>query len=487
MSSLSVVLQRARHAKGLIDRDQERLNLVDRYARGLHRAPWMPAKANAEFKDLVKRSIVNVSALAVEAPLNALRVQGFRKPGSGENAYEWRYWQKNRLDERQNAVHRAALTSGAAYVVVTPDPRKGRREPLIRAYDAISTVAVYTDPAWDEFPVYALHVPEQQPDERGTLAFLWDDVAKYTVDLDAEPEAAVLTAEPHGMNVCPVLRFSPAVDLRGRTRGLVEPLIVSQDRLNQQTLSLLLNEHWGAHAIRFGTGLAPAERLDPETGDPLHNPETGEPVYDAPSLDPSTLLTAPNSDAKFGQLPAMPTGDLLASRRQTIEELMGLADVPPRYLARSNLVNLSADALAAAETSFKRFLSTLQDSLGESWESVFRLCARAAGRGEIEQDESQVEWAEKATRSLAQSADAMVKLMQQGVPLSVALRKVPGFSQADIDEAVKAAEEAARKAEAAEAAALKQQEATAGGMDSKVRRDSAGGGRVPARAAGAGR
>ncbi|MFJ5924815.1 phage portal protein [Kitasatospora sp. NPDC092948] len=485
--SLPAVLQRARHAQGLIDRDAERLNLMDRYARGLHRAPWMPAKANAEFKDLVKRSIVNVSALAVEAPLNALRVQGFRKPGSGENAYEWRYWQNNRLDERQNAIHRAALTSGAAYVVVCPDPRKGRREPLIRAYDAISTVAVYTDPAWDEFPVYALHVPEQQPDEHRTLAFLWDDVAKHTIDLDAEPEAAVLAAEPHGMNVCPVVRFSPAVDLRGRTRGLIEPLIVSQDRLNQQTLSLLLNEHWGAHAIRFGTGLAPSERLDPETGDPLRDPETGEPVYDVPSLDPSTLLMAPNSDAKFGQLPAMPTGDLLASRRQTIEELMGLADVPPHYLAGSNLVNLSADALAAAETSFKRFLSTLQDSLGESWESVFRLCARAAGRGEIEQDESQVEWAEKATRSLAQAADAMVKLMQQGVPLSVALRKVPGFSQADIDEAVKAAEEAARKAEAAEAAALKQKEATAGGMDPSKRRDPAGGGRVPARTGSAGR
>ncbi|MBO1414469.1 phage portal protein [Streptomyces sp. FH025] len=485
--SLPVVLQRARHAKGLIDHDAERLNLVDRYARGLHRAPWMPAKANSEFKDLVKRSIVNVSGLAVEAPLNALRVQGFRRPGSGENAYEWRYWQKNRLDERQNAVHRAALTSGAAYVVVTPDPRRGRREPLIRAYDAINTVAVFADPAWDEFPVYALHVPEQQPDKNRTLAFLWDNIARHTVDLDAEPDSAVLASEPHGMNVCPVVRFSPAVDLRGRARGLVEPLIVSQDRLNQQTLSLLLNEHWGAHAIRFATGLAPAERLDPETGDPLRDPETGEPVYDVPSLDPSTLLMAPNSDAKFGQLPAMPTGDLLASRRQTIEELMGLADVPPHYLAGSNLVNLSADALAAAETSFKRFLSTLQDSLGESWESVFRLCAVAAGRGEIEQDESQVEWAEKSTRSLAQAADAMVKLMQQGVPLAVALRKVPGFSQADIDEAVKAAEEAARKAEQAEAEALRQQKEASVGVDSKVRRDSAGGGRVPARAGSAGR
>ncbi|MFF4815077.1 phage portal protein [Kitasatospora sp. NPDC001309] len=477
--SLPVVLQRARHAKGLVDRDFDRLNLVDRYARGLHRAPWMPAKANAEFKDLVKRSIVNVSGLAVEAPLNALRVQGFRKPGSGENAYEWKYWQKNRLDERQNAVHRAALTSGAAYVAVTPDPQKGRKEPLIRGYDAINTVAVYADPAWDEFPVYALHVPEQQPDEDRTVGFLWDDIARHTIDLDAEPDSAVLVSEPHGMSVCPVVRFSPSVDLRGRTRGVVEPLITPQDRLNQHSLSLLLTEHWGAHAIRYATGLAPSERLDPETGDPLRDPETGEPVYDVPSLDPSTLLMAPNSDAKFGQLPAMGTSDLLASRRQTIEEMMGLADVPPHYLAGSNLVNLSADALAAAETSFKRFLSTLQDSLGESWESVFRLCAVAAGRGEIEQDESQVEWAEKATRSLAQAADAMVKLMQAGVPLSVALRKIPGFSQADIDEAVKAAEEAARKAEAAEAEALKQQkEATA-------RQAEGRGGRVSERAGGA--
>ncbi|WP_441248950.1 phage portal protein [Kitasatospora sp. McL0602] len=472
------VVVRAQHGRELISRDYDRLNLADRYYRGLHRAPWMPRKANAEFKDLVKRSILNLTGLIIDTPSSALRVDGFRRPGSGENAPEWKHWQKNRLDSRQRAVHKAAFVSGAAYVAVTPDPRRGRKGPVVRGFDAINTTVAFQDPTMDEFPLYAVHVPENQPDDGTEVAMVWDDRAEYRVVLDGPKGSKVVTTIPHDIGVCPVVRFAPETDLRGRCRGLVDPLIVSQDRLNQQVLSLLLSQHWGAHAIRFGTGLAPTEKLDPETGDPVCDPETGEPVYEVPLLDPSALLMAPNSDAKFGQLPASPTGDLQKSIRATMEEMTALGDVPPHHLM-ADMVNLSADAMAASESSFKAALAGFQESFGESWETVLRLCAVVEG-GSLDQDESQVEWADKSMRSLGQAADAMTKLMQQGVPLAVALRKVPGFTQSDIDESVKAAEEAAAKEEAREQRALDAAKETRDGVDTPNGRRAENGGGVQA-------
>ncbi|MFD8318928.1 phage portal protein [Kitasatospora purpeofusca] len=464
MAEASVVMKRAQHADALISRDFERLNLVDRYARGYHRAPYVPRKSNPEFKDLVKRSITNVMPLVIDTPANALRVEGYRRSGQEKNAPEWEWWQKNRLDDRQAAVHRAALADGIAYVVVTPDPRRGKRAPVVRAFPAINTVAVYQDPTADEFPLYALHVPKHDQDSgEHRIGVLWDDVAEYTVDFDAPGGSKVVKTVPHGLGVCPVVQFTPGRDLHGRALGVVEPLIVVQDKLNQQVLSLLLAEHWGAHAIRFGTGLAPTERLD-EFGDPITDEKTGEILYDVPTLDPSTLLMAPNADAKFGQLPAMPTADLRADIDQTMQSVCAISQTPPHYLM-ADMVNLSADALVAAESAFQRRLTAIQDSFGEAWESVLRLIARIAGSAGTDDESGQVTWADKGNRSLAQAADALTKLMQQGVPLAVALRKVPGFSQADVDESVKAAEEAARKAETAERRAMSDGVGSAGGRD----------------------
>ncbi|MGW2398511.1 phage portal protein [Kitasatospora sp. NPDC001664] len=464
MAEASVVLKRAAHADTLITRDRQRLNLVDRYTRGYHRAPYVPRKANPEFKDLVKRSITNVMPLVIDTPANALRVEGYRRAGQEKNAPEWEWWQRNRLDDRQAAVHRAALADGVAYVAVTPDPRRGKRAPLVRAFPALTTTAVYQDPVYDEFPLYVLHAPpKDSTSDEHRIGYLWDDYAEYVIDFDADRGAKVITTKPHGLGVCPVVQFTPGRDLHGRAVGLVEPLIVVQDKLNQQVLSLLLAEHWGAHAIRYGTGLAPTERLD-EFGDPITDEKTGEVLYDVPSLDPSMLLMAPNADAKFGQLPAMPTGDLRADIDQTMQSICAISQTPPHYLM-ADMVNLSADALVAAESAFQRRLSAIQDSFGESWESVLRLIARIVGAAGTDDESGQVTWADKGNRSLAQAADALTKLMQQGVPLAVALRKVPGFSQADVDESVKAAEEAARKAEAAERRAMSDGMGSAGDRD----------------------
>lgn len=423
--------ERIEHSLKQIEKDRKKLQNIDRYTRGLHTAPYIPRKANPEFKELVKRATHNIIPLLVDAPTNALSVEGYRRPDVTGNPEEWQFWQKNRMDQRQALVHRAAIETGQSYVSVAPgliDPKM----PEIRAYHSMNLFAGYDDPVFDPFPMYALYIENLVYSEKEpTRARFWDDVNVYDLIIGAkEPE--VVQTRAHGLGVCPVIRFTPKMDLQGRVTGMVEGIIRYQDKLNQMFLSLLIAQHYTGHAIRTATGLAPVERVD-EHGMTILDDE-GQPTYVPPVIDPSTMLVSPNPETKFGQLAAAPTGDFLDAIELTTRHMCAVTETPPHYLLSGKLANLSADALAAAESAFQRKIDEIRNSFGESWELVLRLCALVSGdTAGYEIPDAEVMWADKGNRSLAQAVDAGLKLTQMNVPVDIVLTKIPGFSQQDVD------------------------------------------------------
>lgn len=423
---------RITYALGQINKDKDRLTMVDRYVRGLHPAPFMPRNANAEFKELSKRSIHNIIPLLIDAPTDALAVEGYRRPDVTGNPPEWKYWQSNRMDQRQALVHRAALECGQAYVSV----RKSlldQKVPQIRVHPAVRTFAAFDDPLFDANPLYALIIDEEgkAEGEVGKATFV-DDKFFYEVELN-EGGFKLGKKSAHGMPVCPVVRFVPKMDLMGRAHGVVEVVTQMQDKLNQMYLNLMIAQHYTGFAIRTATGLAPVEMLD-ELGNPMYG-EDGQPLFISPVIDPSTMLISPNPETKFGQLPAAPTSDFMHSIELVIQHMCAVTETPPHYLLTGSLSNLSADALAAAESAFSRKVDEIRHAFGESWEVVLRLCAFIAGDQKgYEIEDAQVQWADKGNRSLAQAVDAGLKLTQMGVPTTIVLSKVPGFTQQDIDE-----------------------------------------------------
>ncbi|EMF02447.1 phage portal protein [Streptomyces mobaraensis NBRC 13819 = DSM 40847] len=423
--------ERIEHALKQIEKDYKKLSLIDRYTRGLHTAPYVPRKANPEFKELVKRAIHNIIPLLVDAPTNALSVEGYRRPDVTGNPAEWQFWQKNRMDQRQALVHRTAIETGQAYVSVAPgliDPKV----PEIRAYHSMKVFAGYDDPVFDPFPMYALYIESNTYSEKEpTRARFWDDQMVYDLVLGGK-EPQIVNKRAHGLGVCPVIRFTPKMDLNGRVTGMVEGIIRYQDKLNQMYLSLLIAQHYTGFAIRTATGLAPVERVD-ENGMPILDAD-GQPTFVPPVLDPSTMLVSPSPDTQFGQLPAAPTGDFLEAIELTVRHMCAVTETPPHYLLSGKLANLSADALAAAESAFQRKIDEIRNSFGESWELVLRLCALVSGdQTGYEVEDTQVQWADKGNRSLAQAVDAGLKLTQMNVPVDIVLTKIPGFSQQDVD------------------------------------------------------
>lgn len=424
---------RIKNALAQIEKDKDRLDMIDRYVRGLHPAPFMPRKANREFQELVKRSIHNIIPLLIDAPTDALAVEGYRRPDVTGNPTEWKYWQSNRMDQRQALVHRAALECGQAYVSVRRSLTDSK-QPQIRVHPAIRTFAAFDDPLFDATPLYALIIEQEPVGENGVgKGTYFDEKFQYEVELNSEGGYKLGKKVSHGMPVCPVVRFVPKMDLLGRAHGIVETVVQMQDKLNQMYLNLMIAQHYTGFAIRTATGLAPVEMID-EMGNPMYG-EDGQPLFIPPVIDPSTMLVSPNPETKFGQLPAAPTSDFMHSIELVIQHMCAVTETPPHYLLTGSLSNLSADALAAAESAFTRKVDEIRHAFGEGWEQVLRLCAFIAGDQKgYEIEDAQVQWADKGNRSLAQAVDAGLKLTQMGVPTTIVLSKVPGFTQQDIDE-----------------------------------------------------
>src|SRR5690606_11127043 len=161
------------------------------------------------------------------------------------------------------------------------------------------------------------------------------------------------------------------VDLEGRATEVVWPLIPIQDGIKQTGFDLRVAQTYGSFKVRTITGMAPEMETDsdrkPGLG-PDGGPK-GKPVM-IPSA--SRFLVSPDTETRFGQLDETPLRDFLEAIEAGVRQTSVLSQTPPHYLLGS-IVNLSAEALAAAEAALTRAVREYQYVLGESWELVLAL------------------------------------------------------------------------------------------------------------------
>lgn len=403
------------------EREQPRLQKISAYMRGEASSVYVPKGAKQEYRWLIKRAKVNVLPLVVTVVAQALYVDGYRPAQSDENARAWEFWQANRMDARQHGLHRAALKYGVAYAVVMP----GKPVPVITPKSPRRLTAYYADPTADEWPLFAVEETIRN-DIKGQVrsVLLYDDTHRYSLEGLAENggKLRMVEARRHGLGVCPVVRYLNGDDLDGEdcVRGEVEPLIEMQDQLNSTTFNLLMAQQYAAFRQRWVTGMAPP--VD-ENGSPL------EPFNAAVNR----LWVAEDSDTKFGEFGQTDLGGYLSSAEATVRHIATVSQTPPHHLL-GQMANLSAEALAAAESGLQRKISERRSTFGESHEQVLRLASRAAGDQKGWEDISaQVVWRDTEARALASTVDALGKLTQMlGVPAQELWERIPGVTQTDV-------------------------------------------------------
>jgi hypothetical protein len=423
------------------DAERQQLDVIRRYWTGRQALPAViPTDAPAEVRTMARVARVNVISIVVESITQGLFVDNIRVPGEVRDpdnvdpgiAAAWGTWQANGMDRRHLGVHRAATAYGTGYAMGLP----GDPVPVIRVFSPRQLTAMYGDD--DMWPVYAL---QRQP--RMGRWRLVDGEAVYTFVQSANSDRLEMSGAPavHGMTaggrpVCPVVRYLDAEDLdvddepepglaglgRGgaavhpttMVAGQVAPLIDLQDQINLTSFSLKVAEWYAAFRQRYIIGwTATAEQRMLSAASQLW-------TFDE---DPENV--------KIGEFQQTELRGYLDSRGDAIRFAATLSQTPVHELT-GQLVNLSAEALAAAEIGRDRKVDLRQTGHGESHEQLLRLVAER--RGVKMPDGLEVVWRDTSARSFAAVVDGLGKLAQMlQVPARALWDRIPGVTRQDLE------------------------------------------------------
>lgn len=420
--------------------DMWRLHLSERtyldriygYVVGQAGSPHVPEGAEDEIKDLARLSIKNVLGMVRDSFTQNLAVVGYRNALAKENSPAWKMWQRNCMDARQAEVHRPAVTYGAAYVVVT----EGDEGSVWRARSPRQLLAVYEDPQVDMWPQYAFEQWVDNTDAHPRWkATLYDDEYVYPLDLGSIPalgssqyETALAASQfqtlmarslnivnigdpiRHGGSHCPVVRFINARDADQLIVGEIEPLIRLQQTLNSVNFDRLIASRFGAHPQKVIAGWS----------------GTSSEVLQASAR---RVWAFEDADVKVSSFQPASLEQYNAVLQEITEHIAMVAQISPGAI-QGKMVNLSAEALAAAEANQQRKLTAKRDSFGEAWEQVFRLAAEIEGDTATAEDTSaEVQWRDTEARAFGAIVDGITKLAQVGIPVEELIDLVPGVNQ----------------------------------------------------------
>lgn len=401
--------------------ERQRLRLIDLWYKGEQANPNVPRGATSELRNLLALSKTPWLGLVVTTIAQTMYGDGYRSPQARENSSPWRTWNANSFDVRQIAVHRAALAYGYSYTIVLPGVGPdGAKTSVLRGVSPQRMFAVYEDPAADDWPVYAMKV---EPERGGTVELkVLDDT--YVHYLKRTADGVVWQrSEGHSAGVCPVVRYCNQLDLDGRTPGEVEPFIPVASRIDKTSFDRLMVQHFNSWKVRYIAGMAQFADTEEEANAAKFK------------LRQQDLLVSEDPDTKFGTLDETNLGGFIESVEADIEALAAVAQLP-NHLLTGKMVNLSAEALAAARAPLTQKVYERQVSFGASHAQMLRLAAKLEGDLDAANDVmARITWQDVEVRSLSQAVDALGKAAQMlGIPRQYLWARIPGVTQADVEE-----------------------------------------------------
>ncbi|KKE99472.1 phage portal protein [Mycolicibacterium obuense] len=402
---------------------------LDRYYTGKQPLAFLSPEAKVALGNRFGIMSSNIPRLTVTALAERLRITGF----SGD-AGLWADWIHNDLDQTSGVAHREALLLGDSYVIVWA--RNGR--PLVTVESA-KQVSVLTDPGTRQIVAAVKRWEEKPANVTHAVLYLPDRIVRLKAD-----QVGTVTAT--GFNtvneIANPLGVVPVVNLRNSDQIIgdfgtseiddLKPLV---DALNKSLADMMVTSEYVGRPRRWATGIELTEEpvLD-DNGDPILD-EADQPVMREvnPIPEGHRAMISENDQAKFGQLQAADLSGYEASVRVLLGQIMAVSTLPAHYVGVFSDNPASADALRAAEASLTARAEARQQTFGRAWEQVARLMiAVRDGRDPAQTGDIRVQWADAATRSVAQEADAVVKLFQAGLlPASYALSKL-GYSDDEI-------------------------------------------------------
>lgn len=409
------------------------IDVIDSWYRWHHERPELPRHASKEHKQLAEMSRTPWLNLVVTTVAQALFANGYK---SAVDSSPWRTWQANNFDHRQTALYRGALAHGMAFNVVLPGSDADGPRSVMRGVSARKMVAVYADPAEDDWPLFAARF--EPATKTKFMVRVYDEESAYFVSLEVDGEKPeFIESREHGTGVTPVVRYANMLDLDGRTDGEVAPLIPVARRLNKTDYDRMLAQHSNSWNLRVFTGIdvtkGPTGTADGEGA--LTDAERRREAEQAQTrLRQSDIVTLKDPNSKAFSLPATPLEGFRGSAESDLESLASIAQVP--ITAFSRLSNISADTLVEIRAGLNQKVYERQMSFGKSNVQSLQIAAHQEGNQVAATDyDARMDWKDTRVRPWGQTVDALGKAAQMlGVDPSELWEELPWLDQTDLED-----------------------------------------------------
>ncbi|MFD5663444.1 phage portal protein [Streptomyces anthocyanicus] len=405
-------------------RMRKRAGVLDewwRYYRGRPPLPELPRKAEAAFLDFQRKARTNFCGVIANSTVHRLRALGVTAADGTPDPNAARWWQLNRLDSRQSQVWRVAMAQSVGYMLVGEHPTRtetnGRPSPLITAEHPREAI-VERDPATGEVRtgVRAVH---DDLDGYGRAWVMYDNVeyAYRTKDrctpnrLPWGPDSwePLDDGIEHDLGRVALVEFARMPDLGEDPEPEFAGVMDIQDRANMGILNRMAASRYSGWRQKTVTGHKFTKRTDPGTG---------LTVVEQPFVPgPNNVWVSEGENARFGQLEATDLRPFLEEHAADIRDMLIISETPAYYYA-GDMVNISADTIAALDLNHVAKCREHIAAFGEGLEDVMSLAAAQAGVPD-DYTEARVRWARPEYLSPAVRADAATKLNSIGYPLDI--------------------------------------------------------------------
>lgn len=410
-----------------LDETEPWLRDLDAYYAGEQPLAFLSAEARDALGNRLRALVANYPRLIVDSLSERLRVVGFTVNGQPASDI-YRAWEAAGFEDGHGVAHTEALTLGRSFVTVWADST-GAPTMTVESPHEVATVR---DPVTREVTAAAKRWRE---DGRArAILFLPDRVYEY-VSTARVPEGGVIPPEgwahvknwPNPLGVVPVVPFvnrGRLLDVDGVSE--MHDVMDLTDAISKLLADLMVSSEFGSRPRRYVTGLEVQEepRRD-EDGNVVVDTD-GEPVMDAVNpfgRESERVWQSEDPETRFGQFPSADLSGYGSAVELLLQSISAVSGLPAHYLGIITEAPPSADAIRSAEASLVARCHARMRSFGPSWAKVASLTAGVLNGGRPQRIE--VVWDNPETRTVAQEADAVTKLVQADIiPVEEALARL---------------------------------------------------------------
>jgi hypothetical protein len=393
-----------RYLTAVLEREKTALKVLnDEYELRAPRS-YMHPEIFREVGDRLQQVVIAWPQLVVDSVEERLDPEGFGLPDDdGADDDLWRVWQANNLDEETQLGRVDALVMKRSYLCVGAgdDPDT----PLVTVESPLEVFADI-DPR-TRLPRAALRLWTDGADslvrvpERLATLYLPDRTVFYR--LDGGWQETEGTRDEHQLGAVPIVPLVNRARLADRYgQSELSPILPLAHAANKIATDMMVAAEFVALPLRGIFGLGPGD-LEDQDGNKLT----------ALQAILGRLLTLPDDDGTARQFEF--TSANLANFHDTIGQLARLvasiAGLPPDYLGLATDNPPSAESRRAGEIRLTKRAERKQVPFGGAYEHTMRLVKRIQeGAWDPRYRRLETKWRDPATPTIAQKADAAVKL-----------------------------------------------------------------------------